>query len=128
MIKTAMMSLFMLTAAESIQANTACLLEGKFEVYGMNLEIKDCVESKGLAPAQLKQQCEGMSQAATQMGAPPAKITYLKACPTPFQGKCDNSKTAKTVYYYYKREKDELKSMPQSCKLMGGTYTAGTLK
>ncbi len=107
-------------------ANKACLLEGKGTMMGIKLDIKDCVQNAGLSEANFKAQCEGMSQAAVAMGGPAAKITYLASCPVPFQAKCDNTKTAKTIFFYYKRAADEAASLQSGCELMKGTYTKGT--
>lgn len=107
-------------------ANEACLLEAKGSMMGIPLDIKDCIQNAGLSEENFKAQCEGMSQAAVAMGGPAAKITYLASCPAPFQAKCDNTKTAKTIYFYYKRAADEAASLQSGCELMQGTYTKGT--
>jgi hypothetical protein len=108
------------------QANNACLLEGKGTMMGIKLDIKDCIQNAGLPEANFKAQCEGISQATVAMGGPAAKITYLASCPVPFQAKCDNTKTAKTIFFYYKRAADEAASLQSGCELMKGTYTKGT--
>ena len=107
-------------------ANEACLLEAKGSMMGIPLDIKDCVQNAGLSEENFKAQCEGMSQAVVAMGGPAAKITYLASCPAPFQAKCDNTKSAKTIYFYYKRAADEAASLQSGCELMQGTYTKGT--
>ena len=107
-------------------ANEACLLEAKGSIMGIPLDAKDCVQNAGLSEANFKAQCEGMSQAAVAMGGPAAKITYLASCPEPFQAKCDNTKSAKTIYFYYKRAADEAAGIQAGCELMQGVYTKGT--
>jgi hypothetical protein len=109
-------------------ANEACLLEANATFMGIKLDIKDCIQNAGMANNDFKAQCEGVSQAAVSMGGPAAKITYLASCPVPFQAKCDNTSTAKTIFFYYKRSSDEAASLKSSCDLMQGNYTQGTLE
>ena len=108
-------------------ANEACLLETNADFMGVKLDIKDCIQNAGMAAGDFKAQCEGLSQAVVSMGGPAAKITYLSSCPVPFQAKCDNSNTAKTIYFYYKRSADEAAGIQSSCLLIQGTYTKGVL-
>ena len=107
-------------------ANEACLLEAQGTMMGIPLDIKDCIQNAGLSETNFKAQCEGMSQAAVAMGGPAAKITYLASCPEPFQAKCDNTKTAKTIFFYYKRAADEAAGLESGCELIQGVYTKGT--
>lgn len=108
-------------------ANQACVLELKGDMMGIPLDGKDCVQNAGLSEANFKAQCEGLSQAVVEMGGPAAKITYLASCPVPFQAKCDNTKTAKTIFFYYKRAADEAAGLESGCGLMQGVFTKGTL-
>jgi hypothetical protein len=108
-------------------ANEACLLETNADFMGVKLDIKDCIQNAGMAPNDFKAQCEGLSQAVVSMGGPAATISYLSSCPMPFQAKCDNSNTAKTIYFYYKRSADEAAGIQSSCELIQGTYTKGSL-
>jgi hypothetical protein len=110
-----------------VLANEACLLETNADFMGVKLDIKDCIQNAGMAENDFKAQCEGLSQAVVSMGGPAAKISYLSSCPVPFQAKCDNSNTAKTVFFYYKRSADEAAGIESSCGLMQGKYTKGTL-
>ena len=96
-------------------ANEACLLETSADAMGIKLDIKDCIQNAGMATGDFKAQCEGLSQAVVSMGGPAATITYLSSCPVPFQVKCDNSNTAKTVFF------------TTNDGLMQGQYTKGTL-
>ncbi len=80
-------------------ANEACLLETNADFMGVKLDIKDCIQNAGMATADFKAQCEGLSQAVVSMGGPAAKISYLSSCPVPFQAKCDHSSTAQTVFF-----------------------------
>jgi hypothetical protein len=109
-------------------ANEACLLETNSTFMGVKLDVKDCIQNAGMAKNDFKVQCEGVSQAAVSMGGPAAKITYLPSCPVPFQAKCDNTLTAKTVFFYYKRASDEAAGIKSGCDLMQGNYTKGTLE
>jgi hypothetical protein len=110
-----------------VVAGQSCVLETNATFMGMKLDIKDCIENTGLKESDFKSQCEGMSQAVVSMGGPAAKITYLSSCPVPFQAKCDNTKTAKTIFFYYKRSPDEASGIQSGCELMNGKYTKGTL-
>jgi len=110
-------------------ANNACLLETNTTVMGVPLEVKDCIQNSGMSARDFQAQCNGMSQAVVSMGGPPAQITFLAACPTPFQARCDVSGTARSIFYYYKREADTMDSLKMSCEqMMRGTYTRGTLR
>lgn len=106
----------------------SCLLETNAAFMGMQLDIKDCIENAGMTADDFKAQCEGMSQAVVAMGGPAAKITYLSACPLPFQAKCDSSGLAKSVFFYYKRAPEEVAGLQSGCELMQGKYTKGTLQ
>lgn len=117
----------LLLSGNNALANEACLLETNADFMGVKLDIKDCIQNAGMATSDFKAQCEGLSQAVISMGGPAAKITYLSSCPVPFQAKCDNSNTAKTVFFYYKRSADEAAGIESSCGLMQGKYTKGTL-
>jgi hypothetical protein len=100
----------------------ACLLETNSTMMGIKLNIKDCLQNDGMTDKMFKRQCEGISQAAVSMGGPAAKITHLESCPSGYQAKCDNSKTAKAIYFYYKRASSELPQLKESCKAMQGVY------
>jgi hypothetical protein len=118
----------LLLSQNYVFANEACLLETNATFMGVKLDIKDCIQNAGMAKNEFKAQCEGMSQAVVSMGGPAAKITYLTSCPVPFQAKCDNTSTAKTMFFYYKRSADEAAGIKSSCDLMQGNYTKGTLE
>lgn len=108
-------------------AGEACLLETNSTFMGVTLDIKDCVQNAGMPSDEFKAQCEGMSQAVVDMGGPAAKISYLSSCPEPFQAKCDNTNTAKNMFFYYKRAADEAASLQSGCEMMQGKFTKGTL-
>ena len=112
----------------NVIANNACLLETNTVMMGIELDIKDCIQNAGMAEADLQAICTGVSEAAVAMGGPAAKITYLSSCPVPFQAKCDNTNTAKAVFFYYKRAADEAAGLKSSCELMKGIYTKGELQ
>jgi hypothetical protein len=82
----------------------ACLLEGSITLLGTTSEIKDCAQNDGrLSIAQLQQYCQSLSDIGAQLGATPAKITYLSACPTEPQGSCTGGAVLPagiTAYYY----------------------------
>lgn len=128
MQKTTVVSSVILLAlhANLASANDACLLETNTTMMGVQLDIKDCLQNAGMPQDQFRAQCEGISQAAVSMGGPAAKITYMPACPVPFQAKCDISDTGRTTFFYYKRAPDEAEGLKSSCELMNGAYTKGT--
>jgi hypothetical protein len=104
-------------------ATSACLLEGSVTLLGMTTEIKDCAQNDGrLSKAELSQYCEGLSQAAVQLGATPSKITYLPACPPASQGSCSGARIipAGITAFYYKR--DDLAGVKSSCETNGGVW------
>lgn len=111
----------------NVLAEEACLLETNAVFLGINIEVKDCVQNAGMGKDNFKAQCEGFSQAAVDLGGPAAKITYLASCPEPFQAKCDNTQTAKAIYFYYKRSPEEAEGLKSSCELFQGKYTKGEL-
>jgi len=115
-------------ASISVVASEACLLETNSTFMGIKLDIKDCVQNAGMSSDQFKAQCEELSQAVVSMGGPAANITYLSSCPEPFQAKCDNTKTAKNIFFYYKRAADEAASLQSGCEMMQGKYTQGSLQ
>jgi hypothetical protein len=107
----------------SPKATSACLLEGSLTLLGMTTEIKDCAQNDGRLPkAELEQYCEGLSQAAVQLGGTPSKITYLPACPPAPQGSCTGARIipAGITAYYYKR--DDLTGVKSSCETNGGVW------
>ncbi len=101
----------------------ACLLEGSITLLGVTSEIKDCAQNNGdLSLAQLKQYCESLSEIGAQLGATPAKITYLGACPSGQQGSCTGATllpTGITAYYY---ARPDVPSVKASCESSGGAW------
>ena len=61
-------------------ANEACLLETNADFMGVKLDIKDCIQNAGMATADFKAQCEGLSQAIVSMGGPAATSTQKALC------------------------------------------------
>ncbi len=104
----------------------ACLLEGNFTLMGQKIVMKDCLQNNGGQPqAQFVQNCQGLSQAAVSMGGPPAKITYLAACPVPALGVCDKLFGVALSGHYYAQDAQALKDTEASCKAGGGTWKKG---
>lgn len=116
-----------LVAPVLAQANNdrACMLEGSFSLMGKTVLIKDCMQHVSLTAAQFAQSCQGVSQSAAALGAAPAKITYLPACPSPSQGICEKMFGGPITGYYYQRDPAALKDTEVSCKAGGGVWKKG---
>lgn len=102
---------------------SACVLEGKFELMRQKFDIKDCAKNEGLDVKTFKEMCSSFSQAAAAFGAPPAKITYQVNCPEKPQAACSNYAGQKIKFFYYKRDTNGLKDAESSCKAMGGKWS-----
>jgi hypothetical protein len=100
----------------------ACLLEGSFTVAGSTTHIKDCLQNNGVDPAQFKETCAGLAQATAAVGGPPAKITYLAACPMPAQGTCVGFLGQPMSSSYYKRDAKLLEDSRKGCIAQGGKW------
>jgi hypothetical protein len=112
------------SASVNASATNACVLEGKGYVAGNILDIKDCVQrtDERVSEVKLKEMCSSFSKAAQALGGPPAKITYLEACPTGAQGHCTGMGGGLVSFSYYKRSASDLPETKASCELMGGTW------
>jgi len=102
--------------------DNACLLEADFMFGTERVIIKDCIHNKSMPVDAFKSYCDGLSKAGESLGAPPAKITYMEACPLPSQGSCDVSVHQPMTNYYYKREVDALPELKESCEAWGGVW------
>jgi len=100
----------------------ACLMEGSFTVANETTEVKDCLQNNGVAPPQFKETCASLAQATTAFGGPPAKITYMNACPPQPQGVCDGFFSQPMASYYYKRDPKTLATTKSSCVAQGGKW------
>ncbi len=105
-----MFFLVSIVIAQSSLAKKSCLFEGDFTLYGQKVIIKDCASNQGISDEDFKKMCSQMSQAAVQLGAPPAQIKYLASCPGGQQGVCKSFKKKKVDFYYYKRDPETLKA------------------
>ncbi len=103
-------------------ADKACLLEGEMNMMGKHMEIKDCLQNNGVDAAQFKEVCASIGGMSAAMGMPPAKITYLEACPKPAQASCEGFFGQPMTSYYYKRDADMLASSKQGCEMQGGKW------
>lgn len=102
--------------------NKACLLEGSITLMGVTTEIKDCMENNGIPKENFLETCEGIAGAAAAMGAPPAKVSYLAACPKGALGACEGLFGAPLTAYYYKKDAQELADTKQGCLAQGGEW------
>lgn len=102
----------------------ACLLEGNFSFAGQQLDIKDCLENNGTPKADFLETCKSLAEATVGMGLPPAKTTYMAACPAQPQGSCQGLFGAKMTAYYYKRDAESLTDAKNGCAAQGGKWKA----
>ncbi len=100
----------------------ACMLEGSVSLMGVSLEINDCLQNKGLAPAKFTETCTAMSKMYVPMGGQPAKITYVASCPTPAQGICENMARQPLDSYHYSTDAGTLTGASASCSQSGGSW------
>ena len=110
----------------SVAQNKACMIEGSMAIMGQTIHIKDCVQA---APKEsesaFKTSCEQLAQATTAFGGAAGKITYLPTCVKPAQGICEGMGGSKRDAYYYSRSAEDLKTLPNSCKMGGGQWKSG---
>ena len=97
-------------------------MEGSFSFGGQKTEIKDCLQNNGVPQGQFKKTCSSISESAAALGGPPAKITYMAACPTPSQGSCEGFFGQPMSGYYYKRDTATLADVKAGCKAQGGKW------
>jgi len=103
-------------------ADNACLLEGTLTTSETIEEVKDCIQNAGVTEAVLKATCQGVSDMAVAIGAPPAKITYIEACPKPMQATCAGFFGQPMTSYYYNRSEKLLASSKKGCEMLGGKW------
>lgn len=110
----------------SAKTSKACMIAGEFNVPGRTIRSRDCVQPTGASSAaELKQLCEGLANTSAQMGGKAGQITYMDACPSPSQGRCNGLFGLAFDGYYYERGADDLAGLPNSCAQGGGTWKAG---
>ncbi|WP_175626719.1 MULTISPECIES: hypothetical protein [Oxalobacteraceae] len=100
----------------------ACLMEGSFTVAGEKTEIKDCLQNNGIPHGQFVETCNSLSQATAAFGGPPAKTTYMAACPAQAQGVCVGFFGQPLSSHYYKRDPKTLASTKSGCQAQGGKW------
>ncbi|SFU85215.1 hypothetical protein SAMN05216350_106192 [Polaromonas sp. YR568] len=121
-LRFAITALFLAGSAGAFAQDKACLMEGSFSIAGQKTEIKDCLQNGGVPTAQFKETCTGLAQTAAAMGGPPAKVTYMGACPAQAQGSCEGFFGKPMTSYYYKREPQTLGQVKSSCIAQGGKW------
>jgi hypothetical protein len=107
---------------EILAADNACLLEGEMNMMGQHIVIKDCLQNNGVDAAQFKEVCSNIGGMNAAMGMPPAKITYLAACPKQAQASCEGFFGQPMTSYYYKRDAEMLATSKQGCEMQGGKW------
>jgi len=119
----ATMALLAATTSPALAQHKACLLESRFSMGGITTDIRDCIQANNAAAQSgLKQSCEGTANAGVAMRLPPARITYLEACPAQPQGVCELPATS---FHYYKRDAGSLAAAREGCPALGGRWKAG---
>jgi hypothetical protein len=118
----AIAALSLACAGSAFAQDKACLMEGSFAIAGQKTEIKDCLQNGGVPPAQFKETCSGLAQTAAAMGGPPAKVSYMAACPAQAQGSCEGFFGKPMTGYYYKRDPQTLGTVKSSCIAQGGKW------
>lgn len=83
--------------------------------------LKDCYENAGFDEAKFKLFCNSVNQIVPD--APPAKITFADACPTPAQGICKNVFGNPLNAHYYQRDAKLLGYTKEGCPLHKGTWS-----
>lgn len=121
-LRFAFAALFLACSASAFAQDKACLMEGSFTFAGQKTEIKDCLQNGGVPPAQFKETCSGLAQTAAAMGGPPAKVSYMAACPAQPQGSCEGFFGKPMTSYYYKRDPQTLGQVKSSCTAQGGKW------
>lgn len=117
------LGLFTLLSNAVLAENTACMIEGEFEILGQKIYSKDCIEfSEANKTEQLKTMCEALANTSAQLGGQAGKVTYSASCPRPAQGACKNMGGSTATAYYYARTAEDLKTLPQGCNMMGGQW------
>ena len=121
--RIATMALLATAASPGLAQHNACLLENRFSMGGITTDIRDCIQANNAAAQSgLKQSCEGTANAGVAMRLPPARITYLEACPAQPQGVCELPATS---FHYYKRDAGSLAAAREGCPALGGRWKAG---
>lgn len=113
-------------AAPAQAAGTrACMIAGEFEILGRKLRSRDCLQAGNDIPeATHTELCQTLAQTSAQLGGGKAgEITYMDECPSPNQGSCRGIFGQKTMHaFYYERPEDDLATLPDSCRMGGGTW------
>jgi hypothetical protein len=85
-------------------------------------QIKDCLLNNGVAQTQFVDTCNNLAQAATALDGPPAKVTFMAACPAPAQASCAGFFGQPLTSYYYKRDPKTLAISRTGCQAQGGKW------
>jgi hypothetical protein len=99
--------------------DVACVMEGSFNIAGIQGDVKDCMENKGaMTQAQLKTACESLAQTSAMMGGQPGKVTYMGSCPKSPIAVCDGPGIS--TYYYIASPNRGPAELKESCAASGG--------
>jgi len=110
--------------ARAEDGTRACMIAGEFVLMGKRIRSRDCLQAgAGVAEANHRQICQSLAQTSAQMGGKAGEITWLDACPSPSQGSCKGLFGQKSMQaFYYERQADDLATLPESCRMLGGTW------
>ncbi|NZA27236.1 hypothetical protein H0E84_12670 [Luteimonas sp. SJ-92] len=103
----------------------ACLVEGIFMRDGEAQPLVDCLQGNGEAHERLTGACEGPVRMAEAVGAPQPKVTWLAACPTAAQARCEGIGGTRIAVYHYRRTADQLAQSRPGCEGAGGEWVEG---
>ncbi|MGO3743098.1 hypothetical protein [Kerstersia sp.] len=116
----------LLTAAPALAKDTACMIEGSFNLMGQTIKSRDCMQADPAErEAAFKSSCEQLANTSAAMGGAAGKITYMAQCTTPAQGVCHGLAGTQRDAYYYERNADDLAALPASCAQLGGRWSNG---
>lgn len=101
----------------------SCMIAGEITLYGIKVNVKDCMKLNGVSIDKVKEICEQTSKLAS-FGKKGLNIKYSANCPASSQGACLGLKYegADMDAYYYNRDKSTLPSMALQCKSQGGNW------
>lgn len=116
----------LLTATPVLAKDTACMIEGSFNLMGQTIKSRDCMQADPAEnEASFKSSCEQLASTSAAMGGSAGKVSYMEQCISPAQGICHGLAGSKRDAYYYERSAEDLAGLPASCAQLGGRWSSG---
>lgn len=100
--------------------DSACRLTQTIAVAGQKIETDQCMQNRGMEPAQFKALCNNGSEGVPSLGIAPMKVVALAACPANAVNTCDGFAQGKLTTYFYKTEAGPQRK--QGCEATGGKF------